>query len=242
MTTKISTYVSRFHAASAKEDEAIVTRIQAVNGLTRVHSLKPADASRALFSLSADAKLESRHTAPVSHATTVAKVIDAFGFNVLDTAAKGDPLFIAIRSAFRVSTGRVQAKRLAAAAAESAKKVEGKSPATRAKAIADMADTLLAPSPRKVVTADQRAKGKPAEVTPANAVPTVAVPATLPELIAELERQLKLVSPDKVGPYLGKLSSIVNRARADVAKIEAAQAEKVSTAKAARTAKGKRAS
>ena len=239
MVTTIKTYVSRFNAASAKEDSAIVARIQAVNGLTRVHSLKPADASRALFDLSADVKLESRHTAPVSHAATTAKVLDTFGFDVLAAVKDGDPTFRAIRAAFRISTGRVQAKRLMEAAKTAAAKVEGGTPETRAAAIATMADTLLTPAPRKVVTADQRAEGtKPAETTEANAVPTVAVPATLPELIAELERQLKLVDPSKVGPYLGKLSSIVNRARADVAQIETQQAEKVAAAKVKRSTKG----
>lgn len=235
MVTSIKTYVSRFHAASAKEDAAIVGRIQAVGGLLKVHSLKPADAARALFELSPDESPVSRHTSPVSHAATVAKSIEPFGFDVL---ASDELTHKVIRQMFRVSTGKVQAKRLSAAVKSAAEKVANGTPDERAAAVFAMVGELTTPAPRKVVTPDQRKSSKPAEVTEANAVPVVAIPATIRELIDALEAELKSVPPAQVGKYLARIEGLCRRARAaSTAAIAAGKGE--SDPRPAKVTKGK---
>lgn len=222
MTTSIKTYVSRFHAATQKEDSAIVTRIRAVNGMRIDHSLKAADVSRALFSMPADAKLTSRETSPVSHATTVHKLA-----SILSEAAYSDDAIV--RSLFSISTGRVPAKTAEAAAQTLHDSGETVTP----EAVAEMVATLTAPKPRKV-GGTPAGKGKKETPAPAETI-VVATPATLPELLAELETQL-LAIPDLAAraTYINKVANLVQRHRAmiDQSRTEKATAAVKAPAKA----------
>lgn len=225
--TTIAQYIARFRKAEATVDTAIVTRIRAVNGMRTEHDMKAADVSRRLFDVPAEAKLTSRETAPVSHASTVLNLA-----TLITPTGKAYESDYIVRALFTISTGKVPAA-TAKAAAETLATEWAENGGNLETLVSEMVATLTAPKTRKV---GGNASGKAkADKAPAETVTVVATPATLPELLAELESQLLAITDLAARTtYVNKVANLVQRHRAmiDQSRTEKATAAVKAPAKA----------
>jgi hypothetical protein len=222
--------VKRFVAATAKESEARGIRLQSVDALLTVHSLKPAAASRVLFSLADDAPLTSRETSPVSHAATVGRIARQLNID----PQEGAPYDL-LATLHRVATGTVKRAALDAAAATFAATLADAVPTLPQ--IEEWVEGLLsakkstgprAAASEKEGDATDAAESDPQSLTPAN---VVAIPATIPELIAALGAAIGNVSdPADRDKFIAATRKMIAKVTLDR---NAAVADKAATVKAA---------
>lgn len=224
MTRSVAQAVTRFHSAESKLNDAVVLRVTAVDTLRTEHGMAAGDVSRALFPNIA--KLTSRETSPVSHATTTCATLRAFD---IDPQSKLHTDYLL--QAFRVSTGKVPAARRDAAIKSAS--FDG---VPTIEAFTAWIDSLI--ESVKAEKADKGAKGNTEgdpDATPANTSSVVVTVApTLPELLVQLAELVNATPVDTRGKALAAIAVTYNKLQAGHAAEKARIVKRVATAKAQR--------